>query len=153
MTVVSLPSSPTLLRNDISSTYSCQGNCYFWPAPGQPLVLPARILNFDEVGAQFPDKTTEVSQVSIKACGFAGEIRQAESSLSNIVRELIVTGGVEFYLPQTSEEDSSIVACYKTRLAASHQKMERIVAATWSWLDQVPDKPAFGRLPISGRFI
>jgi hypothetical protein len=22
-----------------------------------------------------------------------------------------------------------------------------------SWLDQVPDKPAFGRLPISGRFV
>ena len=97
-----------------------KGNCFFWSAPDQPFVLPARILNFDEVGTQFPDKTAEVSQVDIRARGFAGEIRQAESELSHIVRELIVTGEVEFYrVPQTSEEDLSIVACYKSRLAAT----------------------------------
>jgi len=96
-----------------------KGNCFFWSAPDQPFVLPARILNFDEVGRQFPGENDEVNQVDVKARSHAGEIRQVESALSRIVREVIVEGEVEFYsVPGTVEEDSNIVACYKSRLAA-----------------------------------
>jgi hypothetical protein len=96
-----------------------RGNCYFWSAPDQPFVLPARILNFDEVGNQFPQENDTASQVDAKARGFAGEIRQAELALSQSVRELLVTNEVEFYDVQGISKEEPTIACYKPRLAAS----------------------------------
>lgn len=96
-----------------------KGNCFFWSAPDQPFVLPVRILNFDDVGTQFPDEQTAAMPIEVRARRFAGAIRQDELALSQIVRELIISGGVEFYeVTVDGQSDPSVVACYKSRLAA-----------------------------------
>ena len=100
-----------------------KGNCFFWSAPDQPFVLPARILNFDKVGTGTPDVSEVAVSVDVRASHFEGEVRQAESELATAVRETItstVAGqGVEFYrLPDEHPSSDSLVACYKPRLAA-----------------------------------
>ena len=100
-----------------------RGNCFFWSAPDQPFVLPARILNFDEIGTGVPDASEATAFLDVRASYFEGELRQAESELATAVRATITSNvagqGVEFYrLPKEHPSSESLVACYKPRLAA-----------------------------------
>ena len=100
-----------------------KGNCFFWSAPDQPFVLPARILSFDEVGTGAPDAEETNLSLDVRARHFEGEARQAESLLTVAVRETIASttseGGVEFYqLPDHHPKSGSLIACYKPRLSA-----------------------------------
>ena len=100
-----------------------KGNCFFWSAPDQPFVLPARILNFDQVGTGFPNAQEITTALDVRAGQFEGEARQAESELATALRETFTstaTGeGVEIYeLPDGHPDRESMVACYKPRLAA-----------------------------------
>lgn len=100
-----------------------KGNCYFWSAPDQPFVLPARILNFDNVGTNVPDVQQLADSVDVKAVRFEGEERQAESKLAEIVRKTVTSarseGGIEFYrLPEGHSGRENMVACYRPRLSA-----------------------------------
>ncbi len=98
-----------------------KGNCFFWSAPDQPFVLPARILDFTEVGTRFASSTSNSQEV--RARQFESESRKAEDELAQAVRETITTTdrqkGVEFYdLPDDHPDKSVMIACYKPRLAA-----------------------------------
>lgn len=100
-----------------------KGNCFFWSAPDQPFVLPARILNFDAVGTDHPDAHATGAAQDIGARRFEGEARKAEAELAQAVRETVTTmekrKGVEFYyLPNDHSLHAEMVACYKPRLAA-----------------------------------
>ena len=100
-----------------------KGNCFFWSAPDQPFVLPARILNFDDVGTNMPESGEVTESVEVRAGQYEGEARQAESKLVEAVRRTLfpsATGeGVEFYeLPDQHPMHDSVVACYKPRLSA-----------------------------------
>lgn len=100
-----------------------KGNCFFWSAPDQPFVLPARIRNFDEVGTGVPDARQVSERLDVRVGHFRGEARQAELELAEAVRETITSTvareGVEFYqLPGEHPSSNSMVACYKPRLAA-----------------------------------
>ena len=100
-----------------------KGNCYFWSAPDQPFVLPARIRNFDEVGTDFPDAQTATTFLDVRARQFESESRKAESELTQAVRETVTSvngkNGVEFYdLPADHPDSGNMVAFYKSRLAA-----------------------------------
>ena len=100
-----------------------KGNCFFWSAPDQPFVLPARILNFDAVGSDHPDAQATGASQDIGARRFEGEARKAESELAQAVLATITTRekskGVEFYfLPDDHPYHADMVACYKPRLAA-----------------------------------
>ena len=104
-----------------------KGNCFFWSAPDQPFVLPARILNFDEVGTDFPDDQMISNSIDVKARQFQGEAHKAESELTHVVRETVVAtdggAGVEFYnLPEDHSENGRMIACYKPRLSAQVAK-------------------------------
>ncbi len=95
-----------------------KGNCFFWSAPDQPFVLPARILNFDDVGSSYPNEKEQAKTMEVKARQFAGELRKAESELGSIVRDLITSGTVEFYsLKVKTNGETEAVACHKSRLA------------------------------------
>ena len=100
-----------------------KGNCFFWSAPDQPFVLPARILNFDEVGTEAPEAQEATVPLDVRAGQFEGEARQAESELTAAVRDTVMAldggRGVEFYsLPSEHPESARMVACYKPRLSA-----------------------------------
>lgn len=100
-----------------------KGNCFFWSAPDQPFVLPARILNFEEVGTCIPDTENAKVSLDVRAKHFEGEVRQAESILAAAVRETITStsseGSVEFYrLPDDHPKSKNLIACYKPRLSA-----------------------------------
>ena len=104
-----------------------KGNCFFWSAPDQPFVLPARILNFDDVGFEAPEAQEATTPLSVRASQLAGEDRQAESKLVTAVRETVMAldgwQGVEFYsLPPEHPENARMVACYKPRLSAQVAK-------------------------------
>ena len=95
----------------------------FWLAPDQPFVLPARILNFAEVGTDHPDAHATGASQDIGARRFEGEARKAESELAQAVLATITTRekskGVEFYFsPKDHPYGADMVACYKPRLAA-----------------------------------
>lgn len=95
-----------------------KGNCFFWSAPDQPFVLPTRILNFDDVGTEYPNEQDASQIIEVKARQFAGEIRKAETRLAEVVRDLIVLGEVEFYTIKTKTHDGApVIACHKSRLA------------------------------------
>lgn len=99
-----------------------KGNCYFWSAPDQPFVLPARILNFDNVGTGIPDTQHLMSSLDIRAGRFQGEERQAESKLAEIVYRTVTStkaeGGIEFYRLSGYPNEEEMVACYRPRLSA-----------------------------------
>ena len=98
-----------------------KGNCFFWSAPDQPFVLPARILNFDEVGTDFPDAQAVTATLDVRAREFEGEARRAEEELAQAVRVTILSSdgqGVEFYSLPDQDQSEDAVACYKPRLAA-----------------------------------
>lgn len=100
-----------------------KGNCFFWSAPDQPFVLPARILNFDEVGSEVPRFHEASIALDVKAGQFESEAHQAESELSLAVRDTLMAldreRGVEFYsLPTENPESTRVIACYKPRLSA-----------------------------------
>ena len=98
-----------------------KGNCFFWSAPDQPFVLPARILNFDEVGNAFPATEAESVPLDVRARQFEGEARKAEEELVEAVRKTILGRdgqGVEFYSLPDRHESQGAFACYKPRLAA-----------------------------------
>ena len=99
-----------------------KGNCYFWSAPDQPFVLPARILNFDSVGTDIPDVQHLLSSLDIRAGRFQGEERQAESKLAEIVYRTVTStkaeGGIEFYRLSEYPSEEKMIACYRPRLSA-----------------------------------
>ena len=100
-----------------------KGNCFFWSAPDQPFVLPARILNFDDVGEDFPDAQTANTSLEVGARQFESKSRQSESELTRTIRETVTAvngkNGVEFYhLPADHPDSGNMVAFYKSRLAA-----------------------------------
>lgn len=100
-----------------------KGNCFFWSAPDQPFVLPARILNFDQVGAEAAEAQAATVLLDVKARRFESEAHQAESKLASAVRDTVMAmdggRGVEFYsLPAEHPENARMVACYKPRLSA-----------------------------------
>jgi len=100
-----------------------KGNCFFWSAPDQPFVLPARILDFGKVGTSVPEAQQSITALDVKASHVRGEARQAESELLAAVRATIASTnseeGVEFYqLPDQHLDSENIVACYKPRLSA-----------------------------------
>ena len=99
-----------------------KGNCFFWSAPDQPFVLPARILNFDTIGTKFPSDEQNTSRLDVKARRFESEARQAESMLAETVRETITSKvakeSVVFYrLPDQDSDNTHSIACYKSQLA------------------------------------
>lgn len=102
-----------------------KGNCFFWSAPDQPFVLPARILNFDSVGTDAIDDQRHVGPLDVMAGKFEGEALQAESKLIESVRRTITSakseGGIEFYrVPEQRPKGNKegMVACYRPRLSA-----------------------------------
>ncbi len=104
-----------------------KGNCFFWSAPDQPFVLPARILNFDDVGSKVPEAQEVTVSLDVGAGQFEDEARQAESELVTAVRDTVMAmdsgRGVEFYsLPPEHPENALMVACFKPRLSAQVAK-------------------------------
>lgn len=99
-----------------------KGNCFFWSAPDQPFVLPARIRNFDGVGTEVPDSQETSVSLNVRAGQYEGEARRAEIELTAALQSTLMSSdgrGVEFYrLPSEHPEHSSMLACYKPRLAA-----------------------------------
>lgn len=100
-----------------------KGNCFFWSAPDQPFVLPARILNFDTVGVEVPGAKSTTTVLDIKAGQSKGEVQQSDSELATAVRDTIMAldkgQGVEFYsLPTEHSEHAHMIACYNPRLSA-----------------------------------
>ena len=99
-----------------------KGNCFFWSAPDQPFVLPARILNFDRVGTLIPKAAETSVCIDVRARHFEGEARREESKLAMAVRETNnpteKARGVEFYnLPNEHISGGRMIACYKPRLS------------------------------------
>ena len=100
-----------------------KGNCFFWSAPDQPFVLPARILNFEKVGTEAPEAQETTVPLKVRAGQFESEALQAESALATAVRDTVMAldggQGVEFYsLPSGHPESERMVACFKPRLSA-----------------------------------
>ena len=100
-----------------------KGNCFFWSAPDQPFVLPARILNFDDVGTDAPSLEKLTKPAKVRAKKFESEAHEAETSLSEVVRITLSSkpheGGVEYFeLPEEHSASKTKIACYKPRLAA-----------------------------------
>ena len=123
-----------------------KGNCFFWSAPDQPFVLPARILNFDEVGTSFPDVQTSATSSDVRAGQFEGQVRRSEQELAKAVRDTIYAlgkaTGVEFYaLPPSHKDAGNVVAVYKSRLAAQvavklgEEARRRFCSADGKWVD------------------
>ncbi|MBI2907471.1 MAG: DUF87 domain-containing protein [Chloroflexi bacterium] len=98
-----------------------KGNCYFWSAPDQPFVLPARILDFERLVTSNAGEEIPSESIETKAGSLSSEGRRAEQELANIVREMLVGHQVEFYAldsPQRGPSAEKVVACYGPRLAA-----------------------------------
>ena len=100
-----------------------KGNCFFWSAPDQPFVLPARILDFGDVGTDFPSADAVSEAVDVKASKVENEARSAETQLVQALIDTITASerkqGVEFYsLPSDRSDFDGMVACYGPRLAA-----------------------------------
>ena len=100
-----------------------KGNCFFWSAPDQPFVLPARILNFDDVGDSVPSSDEESEALELQAGKVGSEARKAQTELVKAVIDTLTASergqGVEFYaLPKDRQEFAEMVACYKPRLSA-----------------------------------
>ena len=100
-----------------------KGNCFFWSAPDQPFVLPARILDFGAVGTDVPAADAVSETVDVKASKVDNEARSAETQLVQALIDTIKASerkqGVEFYsLPSDDPDLDGMVACYGPRLAA-----------------------------------
>ena len=100
-----------------------KGNCFFWSAPDQPFVLPARILNFDEVGDCFPSAEEATKSLELEAGQVESEARRAQTELVRAVVDTLTASepkqGVAFYaLPEDRPEFAGVVACYRPRLSA-----------------------------------
>lgn len=97
-----------------------KGNCYFWSAPDQPFVSPARILSFEAMASRQMKPEDTIAIVETKASQFADDARKAEQKLAEILREVVVQGQVEFYgiPPIMLADNPDTAACYKPRLAA-----------------------------------
>ena len=100
-----------------------KGTCFFWSAPDQLFMLPARILNFDAVGTDHPDAHATGASQDIGVRRFEGEARKAESELAQAVPATITTREkskvLEFYfLPKDHPYGADMVACYKPRQTA-----------------------------------
>ena len=78
-----------------------RGNCFFWSAPDQPFVLPARILNFDAVGSIAPEEQDMSAPVAVRASELQSESQQAEVKLAKAVHRTITATSsdqrIEFY--------------------------------------------------------
>jgi hypothetical protein len=98
-----------------------KGNCYFWSAPDQPFVLPARILNFEKLAKIDLDEGVICKPVETEAGRFATDIRKAEQQLAQFVRAVLTDGRVEFYEVEANlrTDTQEVIACYKPRLAAA----------------------------------
>ena len=122
-----------------------KGNCFFWSAPDQPFVLPARILDFNKVGSDFPGADQTATPLDVRASQVGGETRKAEDELVQAVIDTITSTqpreGVEFYnLPDGHPEAEAMVACYRPRLSA--QVAKRLSDFAKSRFT-VQDKPTF----------
>ena len=122
-----------------------KGNCFFWSAPDQPFVLPARILNFDSVGNDFPDAQTAAAPITVRASQFESEARKAEEELAQAVLATIKAinsgAGVAFYsLPNDHSYATIAWAVYKPRLSAqiaaklSEDNRKRFCSQGGTWL-------------------
>jgi len=98
-----------------------KGNCYFWSAPDQPFVLPARILDFEQLAKTALAQETVSTPINTKAGQFTTEIRRAEQQLAQFVKAVLTDGQVEFYEVEEGLQTGTVhvVACYKPRLAAA----------------------------------
>ena len=122
-----------------------KGYCFFWSAPDQPFVLPARILDFGEVATQHPDTGTAQTAVNVRARELQGAAHEAETELGEIVRETILStearDGVEFYRFSDRHDTRDVVACYKPRLSAqvgnklSDELRSRFVSGSGPYVD------------------
>lgn len=99
-----------------------KGNCFFWSAPDQPFVLPARVLSFDDIGSIMPQGDELRQEVDVAANRLKGVAQKSESRIVEAVRDTITStdkqAGVKFYEPSTQRPDQDEVACYKPHLSA-----------------------------------
>ena len=100
------------------------GNCYFWSAPYQPFVLPARISDFSKTATDMPtDPAVLNAPTGARAEKLDTEAAAAAEALRTAVSEALspATGrGVKFYqLPEPARsQNPGSVACYRPELAA-----------------------------------
>ena len=91
-----------------------RGNTYFWSAPHQPFVLPARIRSFEsEYKAASRDQLSEPVRTELEAVMSSEE--NLISRLAVEVREMIVSGSAGV---AGVAGDESVFVVYKPRLAA-----------------------------------
>ena len=99
-----------------------KGNCFFWSAPDQPFVLPARVLSFDAIGNVMPEGDDLMRVADVSANRLKGAAQKSESELVEAVLNTInptnKQDGVEFYEPSTQRPGQNEVACYKPRFSA-----------------------------------
>ena len=93
-----------------------RGNAYFWSAPHQPFVLPARIRSFEQMyGGEAADETRVGQTVDTGLAESMGEEEKMIARLAERAREMLLTGDVQLC---ESDADSSSLYVYKPRLAA-----------------------------------
>jgi len=84
-------------------------------------VLPARILDFEQLAETDLDQERVSTPIEARAARFATEIRRGEQQLAQFVRAVLTDGRVEFYEVEVGlqTDTAQVVACYKPRLAAA----------------------------------
>jgi hypothetical protein len=93
-----------------------RGNAYFWSAPHQPFVLPARVRSFEH---EYPTAAARRAQLDKAVDTGLGEVASAEERmvqrLAQSVRQLVTQGKLKV---EAMAEDDSRVLIYKWHLAA-----------------------------------
>jgi hypothetical protein len=73
------------------------GNCYFWSAPSQPFVLPARVCNFESVCRRVSEPAREAQHPS-------PDPRQLNDLVTKAVKEALVSNPAVWLYPVSSLE-------------------------------------------------
>ncbi|MBE0541671.1 MAG: ATP-binding protein [Verrucomicrobia bacterium] len=112
------------------------GNCYFWSAPSQPFVLPARVFNFESV-CQRPAKTAQPVRTA------ASDPKVSNERIAKAVKEALLSHPRVWLFPVSTlhgKKEAGLVAF-------SREYLQEAVA------EQVCEDPAFGQTPADGQWL
>ena len=112
------------------------GNCYFWSAPNQPFVLPARVRNFEEV-------CQPVSEPSVRTNVTPLDAKQLARSAAEAVKEALATHD-RLWLYKVGSLHGKKESGW---LTFSADYLQNIVA------QKISEKPAFKLMPDSQRWL
>lgn len=152
----SLQSANAHFSNDILAKIlnePIKGNAYFWSAPDQPFVLPARITNFESYAKERSDKRAEASQVTALE-EYLGQIRNLDDQLDEIVKREIERNRsiricAKVKINGVQEENLLATKLWNVKYAIGGEmgtELKSLYGETYKGKWTIADEPLFGSL-------